>query len=438
MPRIIDQPRYVCALGAMQSVQGIYRAIPVLHAGPGCAAKLAGGIAGSNGDSGYISPQIYPCTNITEKEIIFGGEEKLKDTLYNALKVIDGDIFIVLSGCTTEIVGDDIARVVKTFEGSQKPVLYVETAGFKGTNLQGHEWVIEAIINQYLIKRPKDNVKKGQVNLWGPVPSFDPFWIGNIRELEALIMEIGLTPNTIFGENRGIIEIEKIPQAEFNLLVSPWVGLANMKTLEEAFGTPYLHYPSIPIGAYESSLFLKALGEFAGIDPLVVDRVVDKHEREYYYYIERTSDVFLENRTMSRRFSTVTSATDALAISRFLVNDFGLIPEKQFITDKPPANYHDAITRYFKEYKYGIEAEVIFSTDGYKIHKEIRETDYFGSPLIIGSIFEKKLAEELNGNFLAVSVPMKERLILSSSYVGYQGGLKLLEDIYSCVFRKFN
>ena len=46
MTRIIDQPRYVCALGAMQTVQGIYRGVPVLHAGPGCAAKLAGGIAG--------------------------------------------------------------------------------------------------------------------------------------------------------------------------------------------------------------------------------------------------------------------------------------------------------------------------------------------------------------------------------------------------------
>jgi len=56
----------------------------------------------------------------------------------------------------------------------------------------------------------------------------------------------------------------------------------------------------------------------------------------------------------------------------------------------------------------------------------------------IGSIFEKKLAEELNGNFLAVSVPIKERLILSSSYLGYHGGLKLLEDIYTYVLKQFN
>ncbi|ACM20854.1 nitrogenase vanadium-iron cofactor biosynthesis protein VnfN-related oxidoreductase subunit [Geotalea daltonii FRC-32] len=438
MTRIIDQPRYVCALGAMQTVQGIYRGVPILHAGPGCAGKLAAGIAGNNGDSGYISPQVYPCTNVSETEIVFGGEENLRQTIDNALKVIDGDFFIVLSGCTTEIVGDDIATVTREFGDRDKPVIFVETAGFKGTNLEGHEWVIDAIIEQYLAKKPPVEKVKGLVNIWGPVPSYDPFWVGNIRELEALVAELGLTPNIIFGEYRGIAEIDRIPAAEYNLLVAPWVGLKNMKSLQEKFGTPYLHYPTLPIGAFETSRFLRAVGEFAGVDPSKVEGIIGRHEREYYYHIERTSDVFLENRTMSRRFSTVTNAADALAISRFLVNDFGLVPDRQYITDGTPAKHRDAIIQLFKEFQYGIEAEVVFSTDGYEIHNDIRNNDYFGAPLIIGSIYEKKLAEELNGNFLAVSVPFKERLVLSSSYVGYRGGLKLLEDIYTYVLKQFN
>ena len=40
MAKILDQPRYKCALAAMQTVQSIPGAIPVLHSGPGCAAKL--------------------------------------------------------------------------------------------------------------------------------------------------------------------------------------------------------------------------------------------------------------------------------------------------------------------------------------------------------------------------------------------------------------
>lgn len=438
MPKILDQPRFVCAMGAMQTVQAIHKGVPILHAGPGCVQKLATGMAGSNGDSGHISPQIYPCTNVSETETVFGGEGKLRDTIENALKVVDGDLYVVLSGCTVEIVGDDIGKVTSEFSENGKPVIYVETAGFKGNNLQGHEWIIEAIIEQYLAKRPVKEKIKGLVNIWGPVPSYDPFWVGNIRELENLIREIGLIPNTIFGEYRGINNVNLVPQAEFNLLVSPWLGLKNVQTLENRFGTPFLHYPTLPIGAFESSKFLKTVGAYAGVDETLVQSAIERHEKEYYYYIERTSDVFLENRAMSRRFSIVSNAADTLAISKFLVNDFGLIPVKQYITDATPDEYQKEVESYFKDYQYGIKSDVFFSTDGFLIHEDIRKNDYFGAPLIIGSIFEKKLAEELSGNFLTVSVPMKERLILGSSYVGYRGGLALLEDIYGYVLKKFN
>ena len=48
MAKILDQPRYKCALAAMQTVQAIPGAIPILHSGPGCASKLND----NNGTSG--------------------------------------------------------------------------------------------------------------------------------------------------------------------------------------------------------------------------------------------------------------------------------------------------------------------------------------------------------------------------------------------------
>jgi len=422
----------------MQTVQGIYRGVPVLHAGPGCAAKLASGIAGSNGDSGYISPQIYPCSNVSEKETVWGGEDRLRETIESALKIIDGDIFVVLSGCTTEIVGDDIANVVGEFSRGDKPVIYVATPGFKGNNLEGHEWVVNAIITQYLGKRAKTAPVKGLVNIWGPVPSYDPFWLGNIRELEHLVRELGLTPNTIFGEQRGLENIDRVPAAQLNVLVSPWLGLSTVKLLEKTFGTPYVHVPTYPIGAHASGEFLREVGRHAGVESASIESVIARHEREYYFHIERTSDVFLESRTMSRRFSTVSNAADALAVSRFLINDFGLVPAKQYVTDATPPEHRSLVEEQFKKFKYGIVADVVFSTDGHEVHESIRGTDYCGTPLIVGSIFEKKLTEELGGNFLAISVPLQERLVLSRSYVGYRGGLTLLEDIYGYVLRQFN
>lgn len=416
----------------MQTVQAIDRALPILHSGPGCAQKLSD----TNGSSGYFSPNIFPCTSINEKDVVFGGVKKLNSTIENALKVVDADLYVVLTGCIPEIVGDDSGEVVSRFEDADKPVIYAPTAGFKGNNYKGHEQVVDAIIEQYLKK--SDKKQKGLVNIWADVPYQDLFWLGNLRALENLVSELGLTPNTIFGYNRGIENIKKIPEAEFNLLVSPWVGLGNVKKMERKFGTPYLHYPTLPVGATETSKFLREVGKFAGVAEEKVEAVIKEHEDYYYYLIGRYADLFLENRVINKQFTVVADAQYSLGITKFLVNDLGLIPAKQFVVDDTPKNYRDQIAEEFKKLNYGIEAEVSFETDGYKIHEEIKSHDYHGYPLVLGGYYEKEVTEDLKGNFLNISWPVQDKIVFDRSYVGYEGGIRLIEDIYTIAVSRFN
>lgn len=432
MAKLLDKQRYKCALGAMQTVQAIERALPILHSGPGCAQKLSE----NTGSSGYFSPNIFPCTSINEKDVVFGGVKKLNSTIENSLKVIDADLYVVLTGCIPEIVGDDSGEVVSRFEDAKKPVVYAPTAGFKGNNYKGHEQVIDAIIEQYLTK--SDKTQKGLVNIWADVPYQDLFWLGNLRELENLVRELGLTPNTIFGFRRGIENINKIPEAEFNLLVSPWVGLGNMKKMEQKLGIPYLHYKTLPIGATQTSDFLRTVGEFAGVEKEKVESVIKEHEDYYYYLIERYADLFLENRVINKQFSVVADAQYALGITKFLANDLGLVPAKQFVVDDTPKKFREEISEEFKKLNFELEAEVSFETDGYKIHEEIRQHDYHGYPLILGGYYEKEVTEELKGNFLNISWPVQDKVVFDSCYVGYTGGIKLIEDIYTVAVQRFN
>lgn len=432
MAKILDKQRYKCAMSAMQTVQAIDRAIPVLHSGPGCAQKLSN----SSGSSGYFSPNIYPCTSINERDVVFGGVKKLESTIKHSLDVIDADLYVVLTGCIPEIVGDNTEEVVDGFKDAGKPVIYASTAGFKGNNYKGHEQVVDAIIDQLLEK--SDIRVKNLVNIWADVPYQDEFWHGNFRELEKLIKKLGLIPNIIFGYNRGIANVKKIPAAEFNLLISPWVGLGNMKKMEQKLKIPYLHYPTLPIGAYETSKFLRTVGEYAGVPKETVEKIITEEEAYYYYYIERYADLFLETRVMSKQFTVVSDAHYALGITKFLVNDLGLFPAKQFIVDDTPREHREAIRSYFKDLNFGIEADVSFETDGYKIHNEIKAHDYHGYPLILGGYWEKEVAKQTDGHFLNVSWPVNERLIMNSYYAGYDGGLKLIEDIYSVAKTRFN
>ncbi|MDR2648486.1 MAG: hydrogenase [Clostridiales bacterium] len=433
MAKTLDQVRYKCALGGIQTVQSIEGALPILHAGPGCSDKLSTGY----GTSGHFAPRIFPCSNLSEKEVVFGGEERLKELIENSLRIIDADLYVVLTGCSSEIVGDDAGEVTSRFRASGKPVIQASGAGFKGSNYMGYEWVLESIINQYL-DEIEPAPEKGLVNVFASLPQHDPYWHGNYDALETLLAKIGLKANIIFGYGRGVKNVNRIPHAEFNLVVSPWLGMETAKLLEERFETPYLHYPNLPIGAYETSAFLREVGNFAELDTDKINAVIEENERRYYYFIERFADLFLENRIMSKRFTVASETQYTLGITKFLVNDLGLFPQKQFAMENVPGKYRSDVKSQFKELRFGIEADISFETDGYLVHEAIRRSDYLGYPLIIGSAWEKKIAKETSAHFLPISWPLNERLIINSSYVGYEGGLKLLEDIYSVVLTRFN
>lgn len=433
MSELLQEPRHFCALGAQQTVIAIERAIPIIHAGPGCSAKLTAAMSNNGGHqgSGYTGGDAIPCSNLIERDVVFGGEERLRKLIESTLKIMDGDFFVVLTGCISDIVGDDVGSVVREFQRRGVPIVYAETGGFKGDSYKGHEAVLEAIINQYL--KQADKKVKGLVNVFASAPNHNPFWEGDLNEIKDLLKSIGLEANILFGYNSGGIDaINAIPAAEFNLVLSPWLGLKAAKLLEKKLGTPYLHYPVIPVGGVETSKFLKTVGEFAKLPSEDVTKVIEEKEKEYYHYLVRSAEFLVQSRyDLPKRFFIIDDATYTLGIGKFLVNDLGLLPAHQFITEDVPEEYKEKITEYFKDFPLGIAADVSFIQDGGLINEEMLNYDINTTPLVLGSSWDVDIANELNGVHLSIGLPTADRLILNHTYVGYRGGLSLIEDIYS-------
>lgn len=438
MSGVIEQIRSVCALGALQTVTAIERAVPIIHAGPGCGQKLWGALSNSNGfqGSGYSGGHSAICTNTTEQEVVFGGTDKLRETVENTLKVVDADLYVILTGCTADIVGDDVGDVARGFQDDGKPVIYVETGGFKGDNYLGHELLWDAIIDQYLGKRP-GRVEQGLVNVWSVLPYQDPFWAGTLITLARLLKGIGLTPNVIYGTGDGGAAINKIPDAQFNLLLSPWLGLRTVKRLEERYGTPFLHYPVLPFGATETGRFLRTVGAYAGLDSGRVEAYIGREERQYYYFVERAADLLFETRFLPGHFVTIADSFYALGLTRFLVRDLGLIPEIQFVTDEVPDDQQERLLAEFNDLGEGIGTQVRFGADGATVRDELARVTFRERPLILGSTWDRVIARELKGYPLSVSMPVSDRLVLNRSYIGYDGALSLTEDIYSVILGSF-
>lgn len=438
MPKFIEQPRYSCALGAMQSVVAIKRSVPILHSGPGCGTKITKLIGQGEGYAGGSS---IPCSNTEEKDVVFGGEKRLKEVIDGSLKVLDGDLYVVLTGCTSAIVGDDVGGVVSEYQDEDVPIVYVEGGGFKSNNYVSHSKVVNAIIDQYVDKFKKDDeVEEGLVNLFATVPYQDPYWNGNLQELKRLLEAIGLKVNVLFGnESGGVDEWKTIPNAQFNILVNAWAGVEIVKHLKIKYGTPFIQFPYLPIGGIETSRFLRKVADFGNLDKDKVEAFISKEEVKYYSHIEKTADFMLEFRYgIPRRVYSIADATYSLGFSKFLLNELGIIPGKQFIIDNTPDKYKESVLEEFKnisEYKER-DVDVIFNPDAGFAAGEL-EKDFNNEPdkrtLILGSGWDKDLADRIKADLLIISVPVTYRLVLNCGYSGYAGGLRAIEDIYDRV-----
>ena len=437
MPEHLEQQRYMCAIGAMQTVVAIPRAVPILHSGPGCGTMTSGFFERSRGYSGGGTA---PCTNFTEADVVFGGEKKLAEVIANSRRILKSDLQVVLPGCTSAIVGDDIGSIVKCFAAQGDPIVFADTPGFKYSNYEAHSEIVKAVLDQYVARfAPAGQAQdKGLVNLFASIPYQDQFWKGNLEELKRLVEGIGLRVNILFGPHSGgVEEWKKIPRAVFNILVSPWFGLPIVQYLEEKHGQPFYRFPYLPIGGNETTRFLRGLAAFAAamdapLDDGRVDAFIRQEEQVFYEEIDNLATFLLEFRYgLPSWMHIIHDASYVLGMTAFLLNEVGLVPKELFIADNTPETFRKEILETAAGFSSKRNIPITFQNDGGLAQAAIAGTAHEGRGLIIGSGWDKDLARRLGCDFLSAALPSPYRLALTTGYAGYRGGLRLIEDIYN-------
>ena len=431
----ITHPHYACSIGAAYSVSAIPGAVPVINCGPGCVDQQYFTMSFCNGFQGSVGAGggDIPGTNSGENEIVFGGAKKLDGVIKSALKIMKGDLFVVLSGCSPQLVGDDVASVIKPYREKGYPIVHAEVPGFKGNNLWGHEEVVISIIDQF-VGEYKGKRRKKLINLWMGAPYFNTFWRGDIIEIKRILEGVGFEVNVLFGsESAGVSEWKNIPKAAFNLVLSPWLGLRTAKHLEKKYGQPYLHIPILPVGEEATTTFIRQVVEFADIDNSKAEKFIEKEATRCYYFFDHFADFFAEYWFgFPSQFAIVGDAAYNIAIAKFLSDQIGLIPVGQIISDNTPVKYRDDVSALYTELSEGVTGNVEFIEDGYLIEKKLSEYDFgSGTPLILGSSWEQDVADEIGAILIEVGTIATEEVVLNRTYLGYNGALSLLEKIYS-------
>ncbi len=429
----ISRPRYGCSIAAMYSASAIPGVVPITHCGPGCSDKQYTNLAFYNGfqGGGYGGGAVPPSVNASEKEVVFGGNERLEELIQSSIKVIDADLFVVLTGCIADLVGDDVPSVVTKFQEKGVPIVYAETGGFKGNNYTGHELVTKAIIDQY-VGDYNGEKKNNVVNVWSELPYQNPFWRGDLSEIKRVLEGIGIKVNILFGhDSKGVKEWKEIPKAQFNLVISTWLGFQTAEHLQKKYNQPFLHIPAIPIGAKATSEFLRKVSDFAGLDLKKTEKFIQKEEKLYYKYLEDFSDFFAEYWWgVPSRFAVLGESSYNLAITKFLVNQLGLIPVKQIITENPPEEYKDSIRKEFANIAEDVSVTPLFLEDGYLVEQALIHSEEKPA-IILGTSWDRDAAKKLGGKIVEIGFPASYEVILSRTNVGYKGALSLLEKIFT-------
>lgn len=426
MSQIMENPKGGCVLAGINSVLGaINRVCPIYHSGPGCCMQTTAADQGQSGhkSSCFVSSVSIPSSNMLEKEVVFGGTNKLRTTIRGAVDIIDADAYFVLTGCTAGIIGDDIVSVTGEFQAKGIPVYPIETPGFAGDSNLGYETVWNTFIDQVIEEGlPKDDKL---VNIFGIVPYHDPFWSGALEEIDRILSKLGLKVNTFFTKGQGIETIRKSSSAVLNIIINPWLFKGPAQKFEEKFGVPSIRIPGVFIGATDTTKFVRDVASALKLDEKLVDSVIAEEESYVYNYLAQAIG------TLSwKRFAVVADANNAVGFTRYLANDYSFTPVLVIISEpifRPEDK--ERIIKQIEDLEYARPPKVLFLTDQYEINKAIREEEE-EITLLIGSSNEREIALEKDIQFILGAFPMSERLIFNRTYTGYRGSLTFTEDIY--------
>lgn len=426
MSQVTENPKGGCVLAGINSVLGaIDRVCPIYHSGPGCCMQTTAADQGQSGhkSSRFVSSVSLPSTNMLEKEVVFGGTEKLRTTVQGAIDIIDADAYFVLTGCTAGIIGDDIVSVTEEFKDKGYSVYPIETPGFVGDSNLGYETVWTTMINQVIEEDvPKDDKL---VNIFGIIPYHDPFWSGALEEIDRILSALGLKVNTFFTKHQGIETIRKCSGAALNIIINPWLFKGPAKKMEQKFGIPSIRVPGLFVGATDTTKFVRQVAEAMHLDQEIVDKVIAAEEEYVYDYLAQSV-----GGVSWKRFAVVADANNAVGITRYLANDFSFTPVLVIVSEPLfRQEDKDRIVAQIEDLEYAKPPKVIFASDQYEINQALREEEE-EITLLIGSSNEREVALEKDIQFILAAFPMNERLVFNRTYAGYRGSLTFTEDLY--------
>ncbi|MDR3128637.1 MAG: nitrogenase molybdenum-iron protein alpha chain [Tannerellaceae bacterium] len=216
-------------------------------------------------------------TDMQDSNIVFGGEEKLKQAIREAYELFHPKTIAIFSTCPVGLIGDDVHRVARHMKeelGGGINIFGFSCEGYRGVSQSAGHHIANNGLFKNLIGRD-DTVRgslKYRVNLLGEYNIG-----GDAFELERVFEKCGINLIATFSGNSTIQKFENAHTADLNMVMCHRSINYVAEMMETAFGIPWIKVQ--PIGAASTAKMLRKIAQYFG-DPELVDRVEKVIEEE--------------------------------------------------------------------------------------------------------------------------------------------------------------
>ncbi len=258
-----------CAKTLLNFIQG---AAVVCHQPIGCYAPQAsndniGNASALTRHLGEFSCETI-CTNIQERDTVYGGAEKLRKAIFEVNKRQKPTAIFIVTSCASGIIGDDIDSVAsETEEEIGVPVVAVSCEGFKSKIwTTGFDAAFHGILRR--IVKPSANKQHDLVNVFN-------FQGGDY--FSPLLSKLGLRTNYTVPMNT-VPQLEKLSEAACSVSMCETLATYIFRILDEKFGVPEIDVVP-PYGLDWTDNWLRSVAKFTEKTDIVEDVIRSEHER---------------------------------------------------------------------------------------------------------------------------------------------------------------
>ncbi len=291
----INPLKHSPAIGAAIAFQGVHNALPIIHGAQGCA--FLGKVLLTKH---FREPIALASTKLFVEEVVMGSDNALANAAQNFIEKNNPDVVGILSSGLSEVKGDDIAGIIKTFKASSlksTKVVHIPTSDYIGGLETGYARAVEEILSLAdgsLFTIDDESSLEGQVNIL--VGSH--LTPADFIELREIVESFGLRPiilpdlSALDGSRQGfsalavggtrLDEIKTMRLSKFTIAIGASMEPA-AKILKDKFNVEHQVLDSIS-GLKDTDALMGLLSELSR------QPIPSKHERQRRVLIDGMRD----------------------------------------------------------------------------------------------------------------------------------------------------